>query len=137
MICCFLLILGIRYDGFADINQSMEAIDKMTKIVKKGNDVIVECHLCDVHQLKWTYKAINETEEDIVENNNIIRNENHGKRRPWFNIKNNSNFTYNLALPKIQLDSAGVYSCWEGSVVKRITHIVVISEQIFNSHIYI
>ena len=99
-------------------------------IVKKGTDVTVECHLCDVNQLKWTYKPFNGTHEDIVENNNIIRNENNRINGPWFNLKNNSNCTYNLFLPNIQFEVAGLLSCWEGLVEKRITHVVVISEEI-------
>ena len=88
----------------------------------------MECHLCDVNQLKWTYKPFNGTHEDIVENNNIIRNENYETNRPWFNLKNNSNCTYNLFLPNIQFEVFGLLSCWEGLVEKRITHVVVISE---------
>ena len=115
-------------DKSAEIVQAIRAIETITTIVKKGTDVTVECHLCDVHQLKWTYKPFNGTHEDIVENNNIIRDKNNRINGPWFNLKNNSNCTYNLFLPNIQFEVAGLLSCWEGLVEKRITHVVVISE---------
>lgn len=107
--------------------QSVDLIETATRVVNKGTDVVLECHLCNANQIKWTYKPINGIQEDIVENNNIIRNENHGKET-WITIEHNSNCTYNLFLPKIQFGGAGIYSCWEGSVEKRIIHTIVTSD---------
>ena len=62
----------------------------------------------------------------------MIRTTIHGQKDGWCKLAiNYTACTYSLLLQAIEVEAAGLFSCWKGSFELRKTNLIVISEEVF------
>lgn len=105
-----------------------QANETVTNIVKAGSDVIIKCHSCNVDYLIVTYKSPNGGYKIIkARGETSSRNRIHDRINLLYDLVIDE-CSYHLFLAEVQFDAAGVFSCWEGSFKTKTTNLIVLSE---------
>lgn len=109
---------------------AQEPIKILTRIVKTST-YVVECYFCEIPSLQWTYKSRNANYKDVAKGEDMIRSKTHGQKGGWLRLAiYDTVCIYGLFLQAIEVEAAGLFSCWKGSVELRKSILIVISEKV-------